>query len=173
MRDALLHFSEDPSIEVFRPHRAAKARVDGERVWAIDAEHAPSYWFPRQCPRACCWPGVRPAGAAAAALLGLGGARRLHAIENGWLERMRACRLYVYRFDPAPFVQEPESGGAWCARETVRPLGVEPVGDLLERHAQAEIELRIVPNLWPLIDAIVDSGLSFSVIRKANAKPRR
>ena len=172
MGDVLLHFSEDPSIQVFHPHVARTAQVDGERVWAIDAEHAPSYWFPRQCPRACCWVGPRPPTATGAALLALGGARRMHAIESGWLERMRACRLYVYRFDPGPFVSEPDSGGAWCARESVRPLGVEPVGDLLERHAQAGIELRIVPSLWPLIDAIVDSGLAFSIIRKTNAKPR-
>jgi len=170
--DPLFHFSEDPSIQVFHPHVAPTAQVDGARVWAIDAEHAPSYWFPRQCPRACCWPGSVPAAAAAAALLGLGGAQRMHAIESGWLERVRACRLYVYRFDPGPFVREPQSGGAWCARETVHPLGVEPVGDLLDRHAQAGVELRIVPNLWPLIDAIVGSGLAFSVIRKANAQPR-
>jgi hypothetical protein len=29
-----------------------------------------------------------------------------------------------------------------------------------------------VPNLWPVIDAIVASGLEFSIIRKANALPR-
>lgn len=172
MGDVLLHFSEDPSIRVFEPHVAPTAQVDGARVWAIDAEHAPSYWFPRACPRACCW---RAAGANEAAeepLLGLGGASRMHAIESGWLERLRACRLFVYRFDPAPFVREPDSGGAWCAREIVRPLGLEPVGDLLECHVRAGIELRIVPNLWPLIDAIAASGLAFSIIRKANAQPR-
>jgi hypothetical protein len=44
------------------------------------------------------------------------------------------------------------------------------VGDLLARHTEAGIELRIVTNLWPLIDAIVSSGLEFSIIRKANAQ---
>jgi hypothetical protein len=170
--DTLLHFSEDPSIRVFDPHVARTAQVPGARVWAIDAIHAPSYWFPRDCPRACCWAEGEPVGAAVDALLGLGGVRRMHAIESGWLERMRACRLYVYRFAIESFVPEPRSGGAWCARERVEPLSVEPVGDLLERHAEAGIELRIVPNLWPLIDAIVASGLAFSIIRKANARPR-
>jgi hypothetical protein len=170
--DLLLHFSEDPSIQVFHPHVARTAQVGGERVWAIDAPHAPSYWFPRQCPRACCWPGPTPPGPGAAPLLGLGGTQRMHAIESAWLERMRSCHLYVYRFDPGPFEPEPDSGGAWCAREPVVPLGVEPVGDLLALHAQSGVELRIVPSLWPLIDAIVASGLSFSIIRKANAQPR-
>ena len=36
----------------------------------------------------------------------------------------------------------------------------------------AGIELRFVENLWPTIDAILDSGLGFSIIRKANALPR-
>ncbi len=42
--------------------------VEGQRGEAIDREHAPSYWFPRQCPRACCWRGPGSTGAAAAAL---------------------------------------------------------------------------------------------------------
>ena len=53
------------------------------------------------------------------------------------------------------------------------PLSITPLGDLLARHVEAQIELRIVRNLWPLIDAIVASGLDFSIIRKANAQPRR
>lgn len=171
MPRALLHFSEDPNIEVFVPHVAATAQVEGARVWAIDEDHQPSYWFPRQCPRACAWPTPeRPLTEKAAALIG--GARRVHAIESAWLERMRACRLYVYRFDPAPFAFEPNSGFSWCARETVRPLAVEPVGDLLGKHADEGVELRIAPNLWPTIDAILASGLEFSIIRKANAQPR-
>jgi hypothetical protein len=172
MPDSLWHFSEDPRIELFTPHVARTAQVEGPRVWAIDEQHAPSYWFPRDCPRACCWAEGEEVGEHGSALLGLGGARRMHAIESAWLERMRACKLYVYRFDPAPFTQEPNSGGAWCAREAVRPLAVEPAGELLSRHVQAKIELRIVPNLWLLIDAIVSSGLQFSIIRKANAQPR-
>jgi hypothetical protein len=46
------------------------------------------------------------------------------------------------------------------------------VGDLFSRHVEAGIELRIVKNLWPIIDAIIPSGLEFSIIRKANAQPR-
>jgi len=41
----------------------------------------------------------------------------------------------------------------------------------VSRHADAGIELRLVQNLWPIIDAIVASGLEFSIIRKANAQP--
>jgi len=140
-------------------------------VWAVDEEHAPSYWFPRDCPRAGCWAGhsITEVGAT---LLGIGGAKRLHAIETRWLDRVRSCRLYSYEFDSSPFRLKLADAGYWVAQCDVTPLSVNPVGDLLARHAEADIELRIVPNLWPLIDAILASGLEFSIIRKANAQPR-
>ena len=96
----------------------------------------------------------------------------MHAMETVWLERMRACRMYVYRFDPAPFGTQNMEAGYYSTRETITPLSVEPAGDLLELHAGAGIELRIVENLWPTIDAILASGLEFSIIRKMNALPR-
>jgi hypothetical protein len=34
---------------------------------------------------------------------------------------------------------------------------------------RAQIEFRIVPDLSPLFDAIVDSGLELSITRKANS----
>ena len=169
----LFHFSEDPTISLFRPHVAVTSSDSEPLVWALDEEHAPSYWFPRDCPRACCWAAeVTPISQAGAALLGLGGARRLHVIESAWLDRVRACQLYAYEFDPVPFQPKIVEAVYWVARCNVAPLTVSPVGDLLSRHVEAGIELRIVKNLWPIIDAIVASGLEFSIIRKAYAQPR-
>jgi hypothetical protein len=51
----VLHFSEDPAIEVFRPHVAATSRQPTPYVWAVGHDRAPDYWFPRQCPRAMAW----------------------------------------------------------------------------------------------------------------------
>ena len=93
-------------------------------------------------------------------------------IEAAWFERVRACRLYVYELDRAPFEPKMTGAGYWVARTDVVPLAVRPVGDLLARHVEAEIELRVVDSLWPIIDAITVSGLEFSIIRKANARPR-
>ncbi len=168
----LFHYSEDPAIDLFRPHVAPTSRETEPFVWALDEEHAPSYWFPRDCPRACCWACETPILGAGARLLGLGGARRLHAIEAGWLERVRTCRLYAYEFDPAAFRPKVDAAGYWVAREAVTPLSVTPVGDLLARHAEAGIELRIVRTLWPLVDAITTSGLEYSIIR-ARRTPSR
>jgi hypothetical protein len=170
----LLHFSEDPAIEIFAPHIPATANPEDRKpmVWTVDEDHAPGFWFPRHCPRACCWTKNEPLSDIAKTLLGMGAGNRMHAVETVWLERMRACTMYVYRFDPAPFALYNKDAGYYATTETVRPLCVEPIGDLLTLHAEAGIELRIVPNLWPVIDAILASGLDFSIIRKANALPR-
>ena len=93
-------------------------------------------------------------------------------MEAAWLERMRACRLYAYEFDPATFELKNAEAGFWVTHEEVSPVSLTPMGDLLARHVEAGIELRIVSNLWPLIDAIVASGLEFSIIRRANAQQR-
>jgi len=170
----LLHFSENPDIRLFAPHVPETAAVEDRTpmVWAVDEEHAPGFWFPRHAPRACCWANEKPLSAVGRSLLGLGARSRMHALEGVWLEHMRACRLYAYRFDAAPFALYNRDAGYFATRETIAPLSVEPVGDLLAKHAEAGIELRIVPNLWPVIDAIVESGLDFSIIRKMNAQPR-
>jgi hypothetical protein len=96
----------------------------------------------------------------------------MHAIEAGWLERVRTCRLYAYEFDPSGFSLRNREAGYWVAQTEVEPISITAVGDLLARHVEARIEFRVVANLWPLIDAVVESGLEFSLIRKANALPR-
>src|SRR4051812_42527024 len=55
MGEYLYHFSEDPTIELFAPRVAPTQQVDGAYVWACDEGLAPSYWFPRQCPRGTWW----------------------------------------------------------------------------------------------------------------------
>lgn len=177
----VLHFSEDPAITEFVPHVAATARVPGAYVWAVDAERAPAYWFPRECPRVLTWPTPGSAAEDVARIIGPSGAPRLHAVEYAWLERMRAVRLYAYRLPAAPFrpFAEPEPARndlpeptAHVAEVPVKPLAPpERVGDLFALHEEAGIELRVLPRLWPLWDAIVASTLGFSGIRLRNAQP--
>jgi len=175
------HFSHDPTITSFEPHVAATSAEPAPYVWAIDAEHAPAYWFPRDCPRVTCWPAGPPAGQQpqppsqlAAALLA--GATRVHAIEWAWLDRMRQAVLYRYEFNGAqfrPYRNGADGSGYLVADRPVRPVLVRSVGDLLQAHHAAGIELRLVSNLWPLADAVVASGLEFSLIRMRYATPRR
>lgn len=152
MTETLFHFSENPNIDVFRPHRARGREAEPAYVWAIDAPHAPLYWFPRECPRVTFWADGATTPEDRERFLGHGTAARVHVTENAWLARLRAAKLYVYPFDPAPFERYPDPGGFWVARSVVVPQRCEAVGDLLTRHAEAGIELRFTPSLWPLHD---------------------
>src|SRR5690606_40288985 len=64
---------------------------------------APLFWFPRDCPRGCIWPGPATSDEDSERFFGQSGAQRVHVIESAWLEPMRTCRLYAYRFPAAPF----------------------------------------------------------------------
>jgi hypothetical protein len=168
----VLHFSEDPAITRFRPHVAATSTEPDPYVWAVDAGNAPSYWFPRDCPRAMAWIGPDTTVDDRDRILGPGGGARVHAVEYGWLERIQQVRLYAYRLPAAPF--RPYGTHAMVAESTVVPLGPpEPVGDLLRLHDAAGIQLRVLPYLWDFFDAVVASSLGFSGIRLRNARPRR
>jgi hypothetical protein len=166
----VLHFSEDPSITRFVPHVAATAQQPEAYVWAVDHDRAPDYWFPRQCPRAMAW--VRPETTALdrERIIGAGCGERVHAIEYAWLEAMRTTVLYAYRLPAERF--RPFGEHARVATEPVEPLGdPEPVGDLLECHARAGLQLRVLDNLWPFWDRVVASTVGFSGIRLRNARP--
>jgi hypothetical protein len=169
----VLHFSEDPAITRFVPHVAATARQPEAYVWAVDQRQAPSYWFPRQCPRAMAWVNDTTTAADQERIIGAGGGERVHAVEYGWLEQIRTVRLFAYRLPADRFrpFGEPEPS-AQVAVEPVVPLGpAEPVGDLFACHAEAGIQLRVLDNLWAFWDAVITSTVGFSGIRLRNARP--
>ncbi|MET9607329.1 DUF6886 family protein [Streptomyces sp. NPDC006512] len=171
----VLHFSEDPTITLFRPHIAATARHAEAVVWAVDAVQAPDYWFPRECPRAMAWTLPATAPGDTELILGPGGGRRVHAIEYGWVERLLSVELFAYRLPAGPFrpIGEPVPHAYVCT-SPVEPLGpAEPVGDLLQLHRDAGIQLRVLENLWDFWDAVTASTLGFGGIRLRNALPRR
>jgi hypothetical protein len=161
--------SEDASISTFHPHRPARAAV-GELVWAVDTRHLPMYWFPRDCPRATFWPSARTSEADLERFFD-GEVKRVHAVELVWLERMRTTSVVAYRLPEETFRPHPETGGYWTSSEPVEPVELVRLGDLLDRHVQAEIELRLVDNLWPLWKRVIDSTVEFSGIRLRNARP--
>lgn len=160
------HFSEDPTITEFVPR---PSRLDEALVWTVDAWTQPLYWLPRDCPRVCFWP--LPTSSAADLERWWSGAagRMVIAIEAGWLERVRACRLFRYSFDAVEFTSLPNDPWMLVSRTTVRPSQLEPVGDLLDAHASGGVELRICQSLVPLGKAIVGSSLHWGLIRMRNA----
>jgi hypothetical protein len=98
------------------------------------------------------------------------GSGRLHVMESGWLERMRTCRLYAYRLPAETFVRH-TVGGYWVSPAPVEAAERVDCGDLLARHAEAGIELRITPSIWPFWHRVAASTLAFSGSRLRNATP--
>jgi len=173
---AVFHFSEEPAIEVFepRPVRVPAQRppgqdwLNGPLVWAIDAWHAPMYYFPRDCPRILLWKTARTTSDDLDRWWRGDRGRRMQAhIEAAWLERLRTTPIYRYVFDPDAF--EPlQDVGMWVSRRAVRPLAVEPVGDLLAALAGAKAELHVLDDLLPL-KGVWESTLHASGVRLRNA----
>ena len=165
---ALWHFSEDPSLGSFRPRPSGSAPGKPPLVWAVDTRHAPMFWFPRDCPRGCVWPASTTTPADRERFFGQGGATRVHVIEGGWLERVRACRLYAYRLPVDAFAPH-EVGGYWVTGQPVEAAERVIVDDLLGRHAAAGIELRIAPSVWPFWRRVTASTVAYSGSRLRNA----
>ncbi len=164
----LFHFSEDDSIAEFVPHVPSTNPKHRAAVWAIDDEHSPLYWFPRQCPRVSVWARNPDEQETLSRLFGTK-SHRLSATEPAWREAMSRVVLYRYVFDGASFQPWDDSDGQFVAYQAVRAQRVEPVGDVMVRHLEAGIELRFVDHLEPLRRAILESGLPFSFVRLSNA----
>jgi hypothetical protein len=161
----LWHVSEDATITRFEPHRASTATNDELLVWAIDTRHLPLYWFPRDCPRGTWWADEQTTAEDAERLLG--GSPRVHAVQGDWLDSVRNGRVVAYKLPQETFVQH-EVGGYWVSREPVEPLEVVELGDLLELHTTAGIELRVVSDLWALWQRVIASTVQFSGMRLRN-----
>lgn len=164
----LWHVSEDGSISRFEPRADPAHDSPAALVWAIDDAHLPAYWFPRDCPRGTFWAVDSTTEEDVERFLTGDRDRRVHAIQADWLDELRAARLYAYRLPADGFEPYGRAAGYWVSREPVEPLEVQELDDLLTRHAQAGIELRVVPALMPLWERVAGSTLEFSGIRLRN-----
>jgi hypothetical protein len=170
-RPYVYHFSEDPNIERLVPHVPPTNPSHPPAVWAIDADHAPLYWFPRDCPRIAVWPSNEAERQVFRQRFHTT-SDRLHAIELAWLDRMRSATIYRYDLPADTFEPWVEAGGQFVSDVAVEPLGMTRLDDLLGTHATAGVELRLVVSLWPLIDEVTSDEFEFSIVRKHNAAHR-
>jgi len=164
----LFHVSEEAGIERFEPRESEYAA--GPVVWAIDAERLRNYLLPRECPRVTYYAGRQTSTADVERFLGSSPA--VVAVEGGWLGRLRSCRLYCYHLPPETFACLDECAGYFVSRVPVVPARVEVFDDLVGELLKRGVELRFVPSLWSLHDAVAESTLQFSMIRMRNALPR-
>jgi Family of unknown function (DUF6886) len=104
------------------------------------------YFFPRDCPRACFWPGKTTSAQDRELWFGHVAARMVVAIESSSLDRLRSTTLYRYVLPEQGFVLRDEMAGHWVSREAVEPVKVEPLTDLLGALSAADVELRVTPR---------------------------
>lgn len=164
----LFHISEEPGITRFEPRPSEF--VNEPVVWAISAERLCNYLVPRECPRVTYYAGSQTRAADIERFLGSSPA--VIAVESAWVERLRSCRLYCYCLPPETFECIDDCAGYFVSRTAVVRGAVEVIDDAIAELLNRGVELRFVPNLWPLRDAVVESSLQFSLIRMRNASPR-
>ncbi|HEX6650784.1 MAG TPA: hypothetical protein VF075_14635 [Pyrinomonadaceae bacterium] len=164
----LFHVSEQSGIERFEPRPSQYA--NDPVVWAISDERLHNYLVPRDCPRVTYYAGNETSTSDIERFLGA--SQAVVAVESGWVERLRSCRLYCYHLPSETFVCLDECAGYFVSRVAVVPARVEVIEDPIVELIKREVEVRFVPDLWPLRDAVIASTLQFSVIRMTNALPR-
>ncbi len=164
----LFHVSEESGIERFEPRPSSY--TNQPVVWAIDAERLPNYLLPRECPRVTYY--ARPETTSEDVARLLEASPAVIAVETAWLDRIRSCRLYCYHLPSQTFECNDPCAGYFVSREPAVPVKVEVVDDLLAVLLRRGVELRFVPNLWSLRDAVIASALRYSFIRMRNALPR-
>jgi hypothetical protein len=168
----LYHVSDQAGIARFDPRPTPSSTIDAtaEVVWAIDEVHLPNYLLPRDCPRVTFGAGVMTT--AADVERWLVSAARVVAIERDWVDRLRRARLYCYHLPTQSFRLLDVHAGYYVSSEPVTPVSVRHIDDVVLALLAHDVEVRLVPSLWSLRDAVVASSLEFSLIRMRNAQPR-
>jgi hypothetical protein len=123
----------------------------------------------RNCPRGTFWAGPTTTNGDVERFLGER-LTRVHAVEPPWDERMRTTPLYAYRLPADGFEPYEPAGGYWISHGTVEPIAVRRLDDLVALHRAAGIELRVVPRLLDLWNAVIASTLQFTGMRLRNAQ---
>lgn len=162
------HISETAGIERFEPRTPESGGAPV--VWAIDDEHLRNYLLPRECPRVTFY--AKPDSSREDIERFLGSSPAVVAVESGWLERIRTTTLHRYLLPAASFKCIDAGAGYHTSDKAVEPIAVETYDDLLAELLKRTVEVRPLPNLWPLHDAIAASTLQFSMIRMRNASSR-
>ena len=157
----LYHFSDKPDIDQFVPKAS---RLGRPVVWAITAEYAFLYLFPRDCPRILLWATAETTQPDR--YRWLGPTTRVAYVERAWIDRIANTDLYRYNLPEAPFDALDEVG-MHGSEETVTPNSVIAISDLPQRLVAENVELRPVASLKPLT-SLWDSSLHVSGIRMRN-----
>lgn len=168
----LYHISEEPSIKVFDPRPIGKHsyELEGNAVWAIDKEHLVNYLFPRDCPRVTYFIDKHTSENDIKKFFGNTYARRIIAVETGWIKKILDHDLYMYEFDDSKFELVDRTAGYYISRESVVPVSDSKINNLQLLLLESSTEIRITPLLWKLREEVLHSTLGYSIIRMQNAQ---
>ena len=172
MEKIIYHFSETSDITYFEPRFATPEL--GSVVWGVSEAAMYKYLFPRDCPRVTFRADNQTSAEDVKSFFGHSSVRCVVAIESCWLETVRTTKLYRYHLpaDTFKLALEDERTQYYISHQPVVPLSIVCLDDLLKALTDFGVELRVMPSLWSLYDAVVNSTLAFSIIRMRNAQPR-
>src|SRR5207253_10799706 len=128
--------------------------IKGACVFAIADRMLHNCLLARDCPRVTFYAGPKSSDEDVRRLMRRSGARHVVAIESGWLQKIRECRLHCYRMPAENFRCIDECAGYYISRAGVVPISVRAIDDLLAELASRDVELRIMPSLRLLKEAV-------------------
>jgi hypothetical protein len=163
----LFHVSENSGIATFEPRLSE--HFDQPVIWAVSDERLHNYLVPRDCPRVTYYAGQQSSSEDVKKFLGPSLA--VVAVEIGWLPRLESCRLYGYELPYGTFRCTDDNAGYFVSHQSVQPTCVHLFDDPISELQRRRVDLRAVPELWTLRDAVMASSLSYSIIRMRNAQP--
>jgi hypothetical protein len=173
MRIKLYHISDKAGIKRFdpRPAPSKSAKQEGRMVWAIDYAHLHNYLLPRNCPRVTFYADKNSKRKDIEKLMAGASAKHVIAIETRWLPKIQKQCLYQYEFESKDFTLVDKIAGYWISRKSVVPIAEKKIDNILFALLKQDVELRIMPSLWKLREAVINSTLAYSIIRMNKAQP--
>jgi hypothetical protein len=153
---ALYHFSDFGNIKCFRPRPPLRHPDSEPLVYAIDAWHAPLYFFPRDCPRIALWPVPETKNAEGEHFANETSARMLIYIEAQFELDWRQRDLYRYEMNPEDGFIDTGDIGVWISRQPVLPIAQTRIFDLPAEAHQDNVEVRVVNSLVEMANKLHD-----------------
>ena len=165
----LFHVSEEANITKFVPR--VSPHTEEFVVWAIAESKLANYLLPRDCPRVCFSAGKKTSNIDRQNFLG--SSKTVIAIESLWYEQAIKTTLFIYEMPSSTFTLFDAIAGYYISYSEVIPQQQQTIGQPIKELLSQNIELRLLPSLWQIHDAVANSTLDFSIIRIKNAQPRK
>jgi hypothetical protein len=172
MSERLFHISEQPGIKLFEPRPSPShfEQISGDVVFAISDTLLHNYLLPRDCPRVTYYASSKTTEEDRITFFGNSSADYIIAVEARWYKTIANTTLYCYEYPPETFTLLDECAGYYISYRPVVPVGEKAITDIIAELLTRNIELRFMPDIMRLSDAVVKSSLNFSLIRMRNAK---